>query len=76
MRTNCAEWRHLVELYREVQMELSRRLAELSSAARIEQNDTFEQAWTACEEQCRLRSQIGEQIKDHLRQHLHATRRD
>jgi len=76
MRTDCAEWRHLVELHREVQMELSRRLAELSSAARAQQNDTFERAWAACEEQRRLRSQIGEQIKDHLRQHLHATRRD
>ena len=70
MRTDCAEWRHLVERYREVQIELSRHLAELSSAAGAQQNDRFERAWAACEEQRRLRSQIGELITDHLKQHL------
>ena len=75
MRIDCAEWRHLVELHREVQVELSRRLAELSSAACAQQKDTFERAWAACEEQRRLCSQTGEQINDHLRQHLDATPR-
>jgi len=76
MRIDCAERTHLLELYREIQGELWERLTELSRAARAQQNDTFERAWAACEEQRRLRSQIGEQIEDHLRQHLDATRRN
>src|SRR6266849_7925762 len=51
MQIACPERSHLLRSYREVQIELHKRLTELSRAARAPQDGTFEQALHACEAQ-------------------------
>jgi hypothetical protein len=60
-------------LYREVQIELHKRLIELSTAAHDRQNGAFERALASCEAQRQLCLQIGEEINDHLKQHREST---
>lgn len=67
MQIDCAQRSNLLRLYREVQIELQKRLIELSAAA--QEKGTFERAFAACEMQRQLCRQVGEQIIDHLRQH-------
>lgn len=67
--TECADWRHLDELYAGAKAELSKLLMELSALADSPENAGFERAWAACAAQRSLCSQIREQIHSHMREH-------